>query len=133
MFIAKEALNKEIVNIMRQVDKTNMEKDEMMRGVKFLENYIREQEKTVSEMRIKFGKPDAETFYQDDPKDVDGQDTNYQDPNTNSKINRKIVSIRAIESINEDPLLHNVFRLYNSHLRLNIDQRIELFESALVQ
>jgi hypothetical protein len=42
MFIAKEALNKEIVNIMRQVDKTNMEKDEMIRGVKFLENYIRE-------------------------------------------------------------------------------------------
>lgn len=77
MFIAKEALNKEIVNIMRQVDKTNMEKDEMIRGVKFLENYIREQEKTVSEMRIKFGKPDSETFYQDDPQDVNGQDTNY--------------------------------------------------------
>jgi|LauGreDrversion4_2_1035121.scaffolds.fasta_scaffold36332_3 hypothetical protein len=72
-------------------------------------------------MRIKFGKPDSETFYQDDPQDVNGQDTNYQDPNTNSKINRKIVSLRAIESINEDPLLHNVFRLYNSHLRLNID------------
>jgi hypothetical protein len=52
MFVAKEALQNEIQTIMRQVDKSNLEKDELVRTNKFFEQTILEQEKQITFWKI---------------------------------------------------------------------------------
>jgi len=54
------------------------------------------------------------------------------DPEDAKAVSTKIQSIKALESVMQDRILGSQFNLYNAHVKLNVEQRIDMAERVVV-
>ena len=50
------------------------------------------------------------------------------DPEKPSRLNNRVLTLRKLEQAQLDPLLKAPFSLYNAHVKLNLDHRLDLIE-----
>jgi len=56
------------------------------------------------------------------------------DPDRPSKWSSRVLTLRKLETAYIDPLLKSPFTLFNTHVKLNLDHRLDLIErQALVR
>lgn len=92
MFIAKEALQKEVMGIVKQFDKSNLDKDDLARHARSLEKIVMDQERVITYLKLFAMNRDVNKglvppSYADDPADENNPGT----------INNKVISIRMLE------------------------------------
>jgi hypothetical protein len=54
------------------------------------------------------------------------------DPEKPSKLNQRVLTLRKFEAAQHDPILKAPFLLFNSHVKLNLDQKLDLVERQAI-
>ena len=54
------------------------------------------------------------------------------DPEKPSKLNQRVLTLRKFETAQVDPILKAPFSLFNAHVKLNLDQKLDLVERQAI-
>lgn len=121
---------------MKQFDKTNMDKEELLRHLRVVEKQVLDQERVITFLKVFALNPNVSLHgttvppsYQDDPADYPGGNM----PGHFGSVANKVISLRVLEAATHDRFLNMQFNLYNAHVKLSIDHRLDLAERSAVQ
>ena len=95
----------------------------MRRHAKFYEGALLRQEEIITQLRgfISNQAGNGDPVYMDE-----------EDPEKPSRLNNRIVTLRKLEQAQVDPLLKGPFNLFNAHVKLSLDHRLDLVERQAV-
>jgi hypothetical protein len=129
MYVAKEAMAKEVKHITSQFDKQVQETEALKKHAKMFERIIIDQETIINNLKnfivLQFQKNPPN--YTDDDEDTSKFTTKQ-----GVGISARVVSLRALEHATNDKLLNQVFSLYGASVRLNIDHRLDMQERIII-
>jgi chromosome segregation ATPase len=123
MFLAKETLQKELTHLQAQFQESKQEIEGMRRHAKFYEGALANQESIIAQLK---------SFIFNQAGNGDPQYLDEDDPEKPSKLNQRVLTLRKFETAQHDPILKAPFSLFNAHVKLNLDQKLDLVERQAI-